>query len=88
MAKINKYDVASIAALNDLEGDDYHKVPAAKQRELFGANVLGRKSVNFEGIDQGTVRIMQSKAFGTDCHVTRMSYEQFANMVNESQEQS
>jgi hypothetical protein len=85
MAKINKYDVAAIAATNDLEGDEYQKIPASKQRELFGANILGRKSVNFEGDNQGTVRIMESKAFGTDCQVTRMSYEQFADMINDSQ---
>ncbi len=82
---ITKYDVAAIAAMNDLEGDDYHKLTAAQQRELFGANILGRKSVNFESDGQGTVRIASTACFGTDSNVTRLSYEQFAQHINEHQ---
>lgn len=79
---ITKYDVATIAALNDLDGDDYQKLTAAQQRDLFGANVLGRKSVNFESDGQGIVRIHSSACFGTDGNVTRLSYEQFAEYCN------
>lgn len=79
---MNKYDVASVVAMNELEGENYHTLTAAQQRELFGFNVLGRKSVNFESDGQGTVRIASSKAFGTDSTVIRLTYEQFAAKVN------
>lgn len=79
---MNKYDIAAIAATNNLEGDDFHTLTATQQRELFGANILGRKSVNFESDGQGTVRVAASRAFGTDSTVKRLSYEQFAECVN------
>ena len=85
MAKINKYDVASIAAMNDLEDESYQKLTAAKQRELFGANLVGRKDISFDSTGQGTVRIATSKAFETDCSVKRLSYEQFAEHINNKQ---
>lgn len=83
--RINKYDIASIAALNDLDSEGYQKLPSSKQRELFGANLVGRKDISFDSSDQGTVRIATSKAFGTDCSVKRLSYEQFAEHVNQQE---
>jgi hypothetical protein len=83
IATLSKYDIAAIAAMNGLEGDDYHKLTAAEQRELFGFVVFGRKSVNFESDGQGTVHIASTACFGTDGNVTRLSYEQFAEYVNE-----
>jgi hypothetical protein len=79
---ITKYDVATIAALNNLDGNDYHKLSAALQRDLFGFAAFGRKSVNFESDGQGTVRIANTACFGTDGNVTRMSYELFAQACN------
>ncbi len=82
---LNKYDVAAIAATNDLEGENFHKLTAAEQRELFGFAAFGRKSVNFESDGQGTVRIASTACFGTDGNVTLLSYEQFAEYCNKQQ---
>lgn len=79
---LNKYDVAAIATVNDLE-EGFHKLTAAQQRELFGANILGRKSVNFEPYGQGIVRVASTACFGTDGNTIRLSYEQFAEHCNE-----
>ena len=80
---LTKYDVAAIAAVNDLDGEGFHKLTAAQQRELFGANILGRKSVNFESDGQGLVRVASTACFGTDGNTIRLSYEQFAKYCNE-----
>ena len=81
---MTKYDVASIAAINDLEGD-WQKLTASKQRELFGFAALGRKDVSFDGNGQGTVRVSVSKCFGTDSYTKCFSYAQFAEYCNKQE---
>lgn len=81
---ITKYDIAAIVQIyDDFASDGYVKLTAARQRELFGFAVIGRKSVNFDSTGQGVVRISATACFGTDGNVTRLSYEQFAQHINE-----
>lgn len=82
---MDQYELASLAAINDLEGDDYHKLTVKQQRELFGANILGRKSINFDPENQGTVRVTWRTSCGTDMNLKTYSYEQFAQMVTTGQ---
>jgi hypothetical protein len=77
---MNQYDLAAIVAINDLEGDNYHKLSAKQQKEIFGANILGRKSVCFDPTDQGTVYVSW-RADGTDNNLRKFTYERFAQMV-------
>lgn len=78
---LTKYDVAAIAATNDLEGD-WQRMAAKQQRELFGFAALGRKEFSFDGNGQGTVRVSVSKCFGTDSVTRSFSYAQFAEICN------
>ncbi len=86
MNNLNKYDVASIAAMNGLE-NDFQKVSAKTQRELFGCAVFGRKSIHFDptgNFGQGEVRVSYWTDFCSSSTI-HLSYEEFAAHCNNQQ---
>lgn len=82
---INKYDLAALAAINDLDDNETRKLSAMRQRELFGFVICGRKDISFDSTSQGTVRIGRT-VFPKDYVCRDYSYEQFAERVNNRQE--
>lgn len=78
---MDKYDVAATLAVNELDNMEYHKVPASKQREMFGRVLFGRKSFNADPMNQGTIRIGWW-AGPTDFVTNVYSYAEFANLIN------
>jgi len=78
---ITKYDVATIAAIHNLDDDEYHKLSAAQQRKIFGFVICGRKDIRFNSRDQGTVII--GKSVLTDYVSRDYTYEEFAQCMNE-----
>lgn len=78
---MKKYDVASIVAINELENDEYIKISAAKQREIFGFVICGRKSINFDSTNQGTVRVAKWSD-GSGMAMRSYTYEEFAQCIN------
>jgi hypothetical protein len=82
---MNKYEIAATVAINALEGRDFQKLSARRQRDLFGFAAFGRKSVNFDSSNQGTIRVSVSKAFGTDSYTKSLSYQEFAELCNKQE---
>lgn len=74
---MTKYDIAAnieIANLSNFDG----KMPAAQQREVFGANIFGKKSITIRNENQGAIEVRYSAAYGTDQVLTVISFEQIA----------
>lgn len=80
---MNKYELATIASLNNLDDNNYHKLTAAQQREIFGFVIVGRKDIRFDSRNQGTVIIGRTV---TSDYVSRdYSYEEFSQAINDRQ---
>ncbi len=78
---MTKYEVAEIAAINGLDDNEWRKISAARQRELFGFVIAGKKDIRFNPIDQGTV-IVGRTVTGKDFISRDYSYEEFAACVS------
>src|SRR5579862_8044191 len=78
---ISKYDVAAQVTINGLEDGEFRKLPAKRQRELFGYDSLGRKDVNFDSTDQGMVRV-GFYTDGTNYDTLLLTYDEFAQCCN------
>lgn len=74
----NKYTVAELLALHELDSNEAKRIPAAKQRELFGYVPFGKQLVQFNPLNQGTVEIRRSTAYGSDQAWTQLSYAELA----------
>lgn len=77
---MSKYEIAAnieIANLSSFDG----KMSAATQREIFGANVFGKKSITIRNENQGAVEVRYSAAYGTDQVLVIISFEQIANAI-------
>lgn len=79
---MTKYDVAAIAAINELDDNENRKLTASQQRELFGFVIVGRKNIKFNPLNQGTVIIGRTVP-GVDYVSRNYSYEAFAQAVTE-----
>lgn len=81
---MNKYEIATIAAINDLDDGETRKLTSAQQREMFGFVVVGRKDISFDPRDQGTVRVGKWTD-ATNYSSWTFTYEQFAQSINDRQ---
>lgn len=77
---MTKYDIAAnieIANLSNFDG----KLPAAQQREIFGANIFGKKTITIRNEGQGAVEVRYSAAYGTDQVLTVISFDEIARAL-------
>jgi hypothetical protein len=77
----NKYEIAANVTLAGLDGFK-GRLAAKQQRELFGANIFGKKVVKIDASNQGQVTGSFSVCFGTDRNHFEKSFEQIAKAVN------
>lgn len=81
---MNKYEIASIATINNLDDNENHKLTAAQQKAIFGFAVVGRKDVRFNSEGQGTVTV--GRTVCTDYSSRTYTYEEFAQAINDRQQ--
>jgi hypothetical protein len=77
----DKYQIAANVALAGLDGFE-GRLPAKRQREVFGANLFGKKTIKIDASSQGKVAGWFSVCFGTDHAAFEFSFEQIAQAVN------
>lgn len=78
----DKYQIAANVVLAGLDG--FHgRLTAKQQREIFGANVFGKKLINIDASGQGKVTGSFSVCFGTDRDFFEKSFEVIAKYVND-----
>lgn len=77
---MTKYEIAANIEIADLSNFD-GKMPAATQREIFGANIFGKKSITIRNESQGAVEVRYSAAYGTDQVLTVISFEEIARAL-------
>lgn len=82
---MNKYDVAALIAIAGLDTNEYMKLSAAQQRELFGYNAFGKVNVRFNPDGQGCIELYRSCCYGTDIAWTTYTYEELAAKINNKQ---
>ena len=71
------YDIAANLTLADLDGFK-GVLPAATQRQMFGRNVYGRKTISIDCNGQGRVYGWRSLCFGTDGESFQHSFDDSA----------
>ena len=79
---VSKYDIAANVAVAGLDGFS-GRLPAAKQREVFGRNVFGKKTITIDASGQGRVHGVYSVCFGTDIAFFDTSFEEIARLANQ-----
>ena len=57
---MNRYDLAAILTINDLDDGKWHRLSAAEQRALWGFPVCGRKEFRVSTVNQGSIRLVKS----------------------------
>jgi hypothetical protein len=73
----NRYDIAANLTLADLDG--FRGVlPAATQKQVFGRNVYGRKTISIDCNGQGRVFGQFKVCFGTDSSFFDHSFDDIA----------
>ncbi len=75
---MNRYDIAANLTLADLDGFK-GVLPAATQKQMFGRNVYGRKSISIDCNGQGRVFGQFSVCFGTDGSFFDHSFDDIAS---------
>lgn len=80
--KVNRYDIASSVMLADLEHFS-GQLSAETQRQVFGRNIFGRKTITIDCEGQGRVYGAYSVSFGTDSAFFNKSFEQIAELSND-----
>lgn len=80
----DKYQIAANVTLEDLENFK-GKLPAEKQRQIFGRNIFGKKTINIDTTNQGRVFGKFVVCFGTDCCHFDFSFEEIADLANNPQ---
>lgn len=78
----NKYDLAAVLALHDLDDGQEHRLKASRQRKLFGFAVFGRKRFRVNPDDQGEVTLYRS-VLPCDTIWTTYSYAQVCEAILE-----
>lgn len=77
----DKYQIAAnitIAGLDGFKG----RLTAKQQKELFGANLFGKKKLTIDTSNQGRVFGSFSVCFGTCHNWFEKSFEEIADVVN------
>jgi hypothetical protein len=80
--RLSKYDIAARVMLEGLDGFD-GKLPAAKQREVFGRALFGKKTIHIDAEGQGTIRVWWSVCFGTMTDGRDLTFEEVAQIAND-----
>lgn len=78
---MDKYQIAANAAFTGLDGFE-GRLSAAKQRNIFGACLFGRKTIKIDASNQGRVTGGYSVCFGTDWSTFEFSFTEIAEAVN------
>lgn len=78
---MDKYQIAANVMLSEL---DYFsgRLSAKKQREVFGANIFGKKEIKIDASNQGKVTGGFYVCYGTDRNNFEFSFEQIAKAAN------
>lgn len=76
----NKYDLAARITIAELDGFA-GRLTASQQRTVFGRNVFGKKYVQIDASNQGTVKGHYSCAFGTDTATFELSFEELVSQL-------
>jgi hypothetical protein len=77
----DKYQIAANVTLAGLDGFK-GRLTAKQQREVFGANIFGKKVVKIDASNQGQVTGSFSVCYGTDRNIFEQTFEQIAKAVN------
>lgn len=79
--KTDKYEIAANIGVAGLE--NFHGVMDAKtQRQIFGANIFGKKTIRIDATGQGKVTGSFKVAFGQDFNTFNFSFEEIAKIAN------
>lgn len=77
----DKYQIAVNVTLAGLDGFT-GRLTAKQQREIFGANIFGKKTIKIDASNQGQVTGSFSVCFGTDSNHFEKSFEEIAKAAN------
>lgn len=78
---MDRYQIAANVELAKLDG--FHgRLRAEKQREIFGANLFGRKEIKIDATNQGRVSGSYCVCFGTDRTTFEFSFDQISKAAN------
>ena len=81
MMRTDKYEIAARIAISDLDCFT-GKLPARRQRELFGRNIFGKKTLTIDATGQGRVYGTFSVCYGTDRQGFELTFDEIAALVN------
>ena len=81
---MNKYELATLVALNGLDDMEYRKLTAKQQKEMFGYTAIGRKDICFDSRNQGMIWVGKWTD-GTNYSTRTYTYAEFAECLNNRQ---